>query len=53
MLDSVAKMIEELPEEFDGEATTPAGCDLFKIDEDLPQVDEKRAQFYHTYVAKT
>jgi hypothetical protein len=35
MLDGVAKMIEELPEEFDGEATTPAGCDLFKNDENL------------------
>jgi hypothetical protein len=53
MLDSVAKMIEELPEEFDGKATTPAGCDLFKIDENSPKVDEKKAQFYHTHVAKT
>jgi hypothetical protein len=53
MLDSVEKMIKELPEEFDGEATTPAGCDLFKIDENSPKVDEKKAQFYHTCVAKT
>jgi hypothetical protein len=53
MLDSVAKMIEDLPEEFDGEAATPAGVDLFKVDENSPKVDEKRAQFYHTYTAKT
>jgi hypothetical protein len=53
MLDSVAKMIEELPEEFDGEAATPAGCDPFKIDENSPKVDEKKAQFYHAHVAKT
>jgi hypothetical protein len=25
MLDSVAKMLQDLPEEFDGEASTPAG----------------------------
>ena len=53
MLDSVEKMLKELPEEFDGTATTPAGNDLFKIDEDSPKVDEKKAQFFHTYVAKT
>jgi hypothetical protein len=35
MIDSVAKMVNDLPEEFDGEAATPAGDDLFKIDEDL------------------
>jgi hypothetical protein len=53
MLNSVAKMIKGLPEEFDGEATTPAGWDLFKIDENLPKVDEKRSQSCHTCVAKT
>jgi hypothetical protein len=52
MLDSVAKMIEDLPAEVDGEAATPAGVDLFKVDENLPKVDEIRAQFYHTYTAK-
>jgi hypothetical protein len=29
MLDSVAKMIEDLPEEFDGATTAPAGVDPF------------------------
>ena len=53
MLDSVAKMIEDLPEEFDREAATPTGVDLFKVDENSPKVDEKRAQLYHTYTAKT
>jgi hypothetical protein len=53
MLDSVWKMIKDLPEEFDGESPTPAGNDLFKVDVNSPPVDEKRAQTYHTYVAKT
>jgi hypothetical protein len=52
MLDSVAKMLQDLPEEFDGEASTPAGNNLFKIDENSPKVGEKKAQFYHTYVTK-
>jgi hypothetical protein len=53
MIDSVAKMVDGLPEEFDGEATTPAGDDIFKIDEDSPKVDETRAQTFHTCAAKT
>jgi hypothetical protein len=53
MTDSVAKMLKDLPEEFDGKAATPAGDDLFKIDEDSPKVDEKRAQLFHTHTAKT
>jgi hypothetical protein len=53
MTDSVAKMLKDLPEEFDGEEATPAGDDLFKIDEDSPKVDEKRAQLFHTHTAKT
>jgi hypothetical protein len=31
MLDSVAKMIKDLRKEFDGEAVTPAGVDLFRL----------------------
>jgi hypothetical protein len=53
MTDSVGKMLKDLPEKFDGEAATPAGDDLFKIDEDSPKVDEKRAQLFHTHTAKT
>jgi hypothetical protein len=53
MLDYVEKMLADLPEKFDGEAPTPAANHLFDVDDDSPSVDEKRAQFYHTYVAKT
>jgi hypothetical protein len=53
MQDSIAKMLEDLPDEMDGEAPTPAADHLFTIDEDSPKVDEKKAQFFHTYVAKT
>jgi hypothetical protein len=53
MVDSIEKMLVDLPEEFDGEAPTPAANHIFNIDENLPKVDEERAQFFHKHVAKT
>ena len=53
MLDYVEKMLADLPKEMDGHAPTPAGNHLFTVDEDQDKVDEERAQFFHTYVAKT
>jgi hypothetical protein len=53
MIDFVEKLLLDLPEEFEGEAPTPAANHLFAVNEDAPKVDEKRAQFFHTYVAKT
>jgi hypothetical protein len=38
---------------MNGEAPTPAANHLFTVDDDSPKVDEKRGQFFHTYVAKT
>jgi hypothetical protein len=53
MIDYVEKMLADLSEEMDGEAPTPAANHLFTVDEDSPTVDEKKGQFFHTYVAKT
>jgi hypothetical protein len=53
MIDFVEKLLLDLPEEFEGEAPTPAANHLFAVNEDTPKVDEKRAQFFHTHVAKT
>jgi hypothetical protein len=36
-----------------GEATSPAANHLFAVDDNQTKVDEERAQFFHTYVAKT
>ena len=46
-------MLAELPKEMDGEAPTPAANHLFAVDNNQPKVDEQKAQFFHTYVAKT
>ena len=52
MLDYVEKMLDEAPEDMDGEALTPAANRLFEVDEDSPLIDEHRAQLFHTFVAK-
>jgi hypothetical protein len=38
---------------MDGKAPTPAANHLFTVDENQTKVDEKKAQFFHAYVAKT
>ena len=53
MMEYLYEVLVDLPREFDGEASTPAASHLFDVDEDSPLVSEDRAQFFHTYVAKT
>jgi hypothetical protein len=53
MIDYVKKMLADLPKEMNGESPTPAGDDLFTVDDSKEKVSESRAQFFHTYVAKT
>ena len=36
-----------------GEAPSPAANHLFAVDKNQTKVNEKKAQFFHTYVAKT
>ncbi len=52
MLDYAEKMLADLPEKMNGDSPTPAADHLFDVDENQTKVDEKRAQFFHTYVAK-
>jgi hypothetical protein len=52
MLDYVEKMLADLPGKMDGEAPTPAANHLFLVDDNQTKVDEQKAQFFHTYVAK-
>jgi hypothetical protein len=53
MIDYVEKMLADLPPKMDGYAPTPAANHLFAVDDNQPKVDEQKAQFFHTYVAKT
>jgi hypothetical protein len=53
MVDYVEKMLADLPTEMDGTAPTPAANHLFTVNDNQTKVDEQKAQFFHTYVAKT
>jgi hypothetical protein len=53
MLDYVDKMLSDLPDEMDGEAPSPAANHLLTVNDEQTKVDEKKAQLFHTYVAKT
>jgi hypothetical protein len=38
---------------MDGKAPSPAANHLLTVNDDQTKVAEKKAQFFHTYVAKT
>ena len=52
MVDYTKNMLEELPEEMDGMAMTPAAEHLFKVNETPTYLDEKDSMFFHHNVAK-
>jgi hypothetical protein len=53
MLDYIVKILADLPDEIDGETPSPAANHLFAVDDNRIKVDEKKAQFFDTYGAKT
>jgi hypothetical protein len=48
----VSKILEELPKDMEGTATTPAVSHLFQIRDESMKLDEEAAQFFHSTVAK-
>jgi hypothetical protein len=48
MLDYVDKMLADLPAEMDGEAPSPAANHLLTVNDDHTNVEEKKAQLFHT-----
>jgi hypothetical protein len=48
----VKKMLDEMPEDMDGTATSPAADYLFKIVEGIENLDEMASEFFHATVAK-
>ena len=45
-------MIEDLPEDMDGTAATPAADHLFRTRGNAPKLDEKRAELFHRVTAQ-
>ena len=45
-------MMEDLPSDFDGHASTPAADHLFRTRSNAPKLDEKRAELFHRITAQ-
>jgi hypothetical protein len=52
MVDYVKKVLDEMPEDMDGTATSPAADHLFQIKEGIELVNEITSKFLHITVAK-
>jgi hypothetical protein len=52
MVEYIMRMLENLPEDMDGIAATPAAKHLFEVNENPDLLTEERAQFFHHNVAK-
>jgi hypothetical protein len=52
MQDYVKKILDEMPEDMDGKATSPAADHLFQIIKGIDPLDQDQSEFFHTTVAK-
>jgi hypothetical protein len=52
MRDYVGKILDEMPANMDGSATSPAAGHLFNIVEGIEPLDQDQSEFFHTTVAK-
>lgn len=52
MMDYVQGILDELPDDMDGESATPAASFLFDIDEECEKLDTETAEFFHHNTAK-
>jgi hypothetical protein len=52
MDDYVESMLEEVPEDMNGTATTPAAAHLFKVDETAEDLAQEQSELFHSITAK-
>jgi hypothetical protein len=52
MEDYLKEMLNNFPEDMNGMATTPAADHLFKVRDNVPKLNEERAEFFHRVVAQ-
>ena len=53
MEEYIRNMLQELPEDMDGMATTPAAEHLFKVNETPTHLDENEAMFFSSQRGET
>jgi hypothetical protein len=47
MYDYLEDILDEMPDDMNGMAPTPASDNLFDVDDDSPQLNEKESDFFH------
>lgn len=52
MVDYIERFLSESPEDFSGEASTPAAKHLFEVDDSAAKLDTERAVLFHHLVAR-
>jgi hypothetical protein len=52
MIDYIDNMLEEMPEDMQGSATSPAASYLFDVNHKTAQLDQTTSDFFHATVAK-
>jgi hypothetical protein len=52
MDDYVENMLEEVPEDMSGTATTPAAAHLFKVDDTAEDLNQEGSELFHSVTAK-
>ena len=52
MINYIKEILNELPDDMNGENTTPAANFLFDVDEDCENLDAETAEFFHHNTAK-
>jgi hypothetical protein len=52
MYDYLEDILEEMPDDMNGTAPTAASDNLFDVDEDSPQLNEKESDFFHRTTAR-
>ena len=52
MEDYLDDVLKDLPEDMDGLASTPAADHLFKVRDNAPKLDAKKADLFHRVVAQ-
>ncbi len=52
MKDYIGEILDDLPDDMDGEAVTPATENLFHVNDDCTKLDKDTAEMFHSNVAK-
>ena len=52
MIDYIRKILDDVPEEMNGESATPAAHHLFEIAEDATKLSQANTDIFHHFVAQ-